>query len=395
MWRKKTLLVVVACAGLAVAAVWFLHRGQPAPEFVIDVYPGEDIQAALDAAASQPGKRVVKVHAGVYRPARPGQALIYFNARHDGVTLEGVGDVILTGANPELADRTADSFPAVVNHVIYFGDLVSEETVLRGVRVTGANGFVDGPPGLIRINSVEDLNRSTRFQAFESPIESNDALMKTHEFYCDGGGILVYGRSYPTIEGVEVYGNRSAVCGGGVSVQHQKGAYTRSVRFKDCVFRDNRAPVSGAAIDVFAPGSRIELENCLFVGNLSEERVDITRGHGSGALSIFPGSTALVSRCTFTDNGSAVDDRGPGSTYEDSIFWKNTRAGGVATRSRFELNLKAPAAVSRCFVHGAANDLESTVPRVTNRFDPPDPDFDADYRPRNPLYDGVGYRPVR
>ena len=31
---------------------------------------------------------------------RKGQALIWFNARHDGITLEAVGDVVLTAANP-------------------------------------------------------------------------------------------------------------------------------------------------------------------------------------------------------------------------------------------------------------------------------------------------------
>src|SRR5712691_5375269 len=93
------------------------------------VYPQGRIQDALEAAAKDPVNKTVYVHAGTYRPAATGQALIWFNARHDGVRLEAVGDVTLTAANPALADRQAPSFPAVVNHVVYFGDGVSRNTV--------------------------------------------------------------------------------------------------------------------------------------------------------------------------------------------------------------------------------------------------------------------------
>ena len=82
------------------------------------VYPKDRIQDALDAAAADPANKTVYVHAGTYRPVARGQALIWFNARHDGITLEAVGDVILTAANPEIADKSAPSYPAVVNHVV-------------------------------------------------------------------------------------------------------------------------------------------------------------------------------------------------------------------------------------------------------------------------------------
>ena len=108
------------------------------------VYPGGRIQDALEAAARDPVNKTVCVHAGTYRPGARGQAMIWFNARHDGITLEAVGDVMLTAANPELADARAPSSPAVVNHVVYFGDGISRKTVLRGFRITGANNFTTG-----------------------------------------------------------------------------------------------------------------------------------------------------------------------------------------------------------------------------------------------------------
>src|SRR6476646_6902 len=78
------------------------------------VYAKHQIQEALEAAAKDPVNKTVYVHAGTYRPPARGQALIWFNARHDGITLEAVGDVTLTAANPDIADAQAPSYPAVV-----------------------------------------------------------------------------------------------------------------------------------------------------------------------------------------------------------------------------------------------------------------------------------------
>ena len=193
------------------------------------VHPRGRIQDALDAAARDPVNKTVYVHAGTYRPAARGQALIWFNARHDGITLEAVGDVTLTASNPEIADSRAPSYPAVVNHVVYFGDGVSRKTVLRGFKITGAKNFTTG-------------------SGDKSPIESDD-LRKTAFFYTDGGGIKIYARSYPTIEHVEVYENYASPCGGGVSVEHL-GQMQDSLLFRHCIFRNNGTQTTGAAIDL-------------------------------------------------------------------------------------------------------------------------------------------------
>src|SRR5687768_9008427 len=65
------------------------------------VHPKGQIQEALEAAARDPINKTVYVHAGTYRPRTRAQALIWFNARHDGITLEAVGDVVLDARNPE------------------------------------------------------------------------------------------------------------------------------------------------------------------------------------------------------------------------------------------------------------------------------------------------------
>ena len=280
--------------------------------------------------------------------ATRGQALIWFNARHDGITLEAVGEVILTAGNPEIADSRAPSFPAVVNHVIYFGDGVSRKTVLRGFRITGANNFTTG-------------------SGEKSPIES-DEIRKTPFFYTDGGGIKIYARSYPTIENVEVYDNYTSPCGAGVSVEHL-GQTQDSARFRNCVFRNNRTQTTGSAVDLLH-GSAATIDNSLFVGNVSNMGVDyvglLTGGeyhpeHGSGAMTVFAESRATVSRCTFTGNWNGVDDDGTGSTYVDSIFWKNNLDGGISPGSRYELDITDAAGVRGSFIHGDVNDLRGTV----------------------------------
>ncbi len=176
-------------------------------------------------------------------------------------------------------------------------------------------------------------------------------------------------------------------------MQHEPARSREPVRFKDCTFRNNCCGVSGSAVDVLSPGSWAEFDNCLFVANVSNKKIDANGRSGHGALSVFPQCTVGVSRCTFTDNGSGVDDRGVGSSYRDSIFWNNKRPGGLNPRPRFELDITNAGGVSGCFIHGETNDLRSNVSTPSNAFDPPHPEFDDRYTPRNPRYAGAGYRP--
>ena len=56
------------------------------------VRPGDDIQEVLESAATDSERKRIIVHAGTYRPGQRGQAMIWFNARHDGITLEAEGE---------------------------------------------------------------------------------------------------------------------------------------------------------------------------------------------------------------------------------------------------------------------------------------------------------------
>ena len=345
------------------------------------VQPGGSIQDALEAAARDAKNKTVFVHAGTYQPRAKGQALIWFNARHDGITLQAVGDVTLTAANPQLSDPAHPGHPAVVNHVVYFGDGITPKTVMRGFKITGANNFTTG-------------------SGDRSPIESDD-VRKTLFFYSDGGGIKIYARSYPTIENVEVFDNYTSPCGGGVSVEHLDQVQ-EAATFRNCIFRNNRTQTTGSALDLLH-GSAATVENCLFVGNVANMGVDVvgllTGGefhpeNGSGAITVFADSKLTMSRSTVTGNWSGVDDAGRGSSYVETIFWKNTLAGGISSGKRYELDLEDGAGVRGSFIHGDINDLRGTIKRELNTFDPPDPRFDAQFVPQAPEYRQVGYRPV-
>lgn len=236
-----------------------------------------------------------------------------------------MGEVVLSAANLAIADRNAPSFPAVVNHVVYFGDGISTKTALCGFRVTSANNYTTGT-------------------GEHSPIES-DAIRKTPFFYLDGGGMKLCADACPTIERVEVVGNYTSPCGAGVSVEHLgtplDAPVFRACIFRDCIFRDNRTLVTGAAFDLLH-GSRATLENCLFVRNMANLGVDyvglLTGGeyhpeHRSGAITVFEGARAEVRRCIFTVNWAGVDDNGTASTYVKSICWDNTLQGRNLNRS--------------------------------------------------------------
>jgi Right handed beta helix region len=343
------------------------------------VFPGDNIQHALELAAANKTNKVVKVHGGEYRPDAKRQALIWLNRTHDGVRLEAAGPVTLTAANPELTRPQSPGYPAIVNHVVYFGDGLSSNTVLKGFRITGANHFV-----------TEKMTRR---------MEPDETIPKNLFFYSDGGAIKIFGHSYPTIQNLEIVDNYSSPCGAGISVQHQ-GFNRNSVLIENCVFLRNRTQVTGAAIDLLE-GSAARIINCLFVGNVSNTGVDIVAKRSgekpftnSGVLTIFPNSRAVVRNCTFTGNRNAVDDMGGDSVYANCIFVDNTLAAGLKGAERYELDLQAGAKVSGCFVRGVIRDPRHSVSPTQNVLNAPPLKFNKDFVPEEPEYKSAGYRPA-
>ncbi|MDG2471077.1 MAG: right-handed parallel beta-helix repeat-containing protein [Pirellulaceae bacterium] len=367
------------------------NLGEPSPgakvqleeDGAFHVYPGMDIQAAIEQAADDPDHKTVKVHPGVYAPKRPGQAMVWFHRRHDGVKLVAVGKVVLTAENKKVAIVTSRSYPAIVNHVVYFGNGISPTTILDGFVITGANAHSQK-------EGVEVVDP-----------QLPDTLQPGLFFFSDGGGVKVFGESSPTLLNLEIIDNEVQVCGGGVSIE-QRGLGKTPVTMRNCVLKGNRCPATGSAIDVLE-GSAAVIENCLFVGNVGNYGMDeiakkfsltYNYEHGCGALTVFPLSTAVVRKCTFTGNWSGVDDRGKGSRYEDCLFWMNNRKEGSRDWKTYELDVLETSTVTNCIIHGEVDDRQNTVDAAQNHFLDSDPEFDEDFVPRSLLHADVGFRPI-
>ncbi|MEC9093436.1 MAG: right-handed parallel beta-helix repeat-containing protein [Planctomycetota bacterium] len=352
----------------------------PEADGAYHVRPGDDLQAAIDAAAGSETK-IVKVHEGTYSPSRPGQAFIHLNRKHNGVKLIAVGKVILTAANKQIAIVTSRSYPAIVNHVVYFGHGIGPETSIQGFEITGSNGRMlqDG---------VQEVDPGLP-----------ESLKPTLFFYSDGGAVKIYGDSCPQLLDLKIYKNEVRICGAGVSVD-QHGLCSTPVLIRNCQFFENRCPATGSAIDVLQD-SKATIENCLFVNNIGNYgmdeiaetfRLSYNSEHGCGALSVFPQSRVEVSRCTFTQNWSGVDDKGTNSVYRDCIFWKNGKSDGSRTGQPFEFDVSESTTVQGCFIFGEIEDLQNTIDRSKNYFGESDPLFDDSFTPKSEKHVKVGYR---
>ena len=368
------------CFSLGLASTIWASGGWSSDGF--HVYPGEDLQHALDEAARSLTNRVVKVHAGTYRPDTRRQALIWFNHNHDGIRVEAMGQVILTAANPELSDSRSPSHPAVVNHVVYFGDGISDSTVLQGFRITGANHFVTKA----------------------SPeIESSGTFKKDLYFYADGGAVKIFGRSYPTLRQLEIVDNYASPCAGGISIQHQghgEGVAPKPAKIENCIFSRNRSQITGAAVDLL-PGSSAVITNCLFVGNIANLGVNFISSNkeqpeftNSAPLTVFPTSRAIVQRCTFTRNRNGIDDLGRQSQYENCIFWLNDLGGAFYPGERYDLDIENRAQVNGCLFGGRLVDPNSTVSQSGNLLKGEDPQFDRHFTPGRLELKETGFRPA-
>lgn len=381
-FAKITVLILLAASACAVRTTTSHESESGQSSSAIHVHPGEEIQSALDRAANDPAIDSVIVHEGTYEPPEHRQALIWFNARHNGIQLHAKGDVTLTAANNAVADPNRASYPAVVNHVVYFGEGIDQSTELSGFRIVGANNYV-----------------TTKRGPAIQPEVKESRLEKTAFFYTNGGGIKVFGASSPTLIRLTLEDNFSSPCGAAISLE-QCGAMEHPVTIRNCIFRNNRSPLTGSAIDVqgHLSGSSVVVENCLFLGNLSNGELDERSRRlgtwkpnvGHGAVTVFRHSKAKFTRCTFVGNRNGVDDLSEASHYEDCIFWRNVADGGWPTGERYEIAVASPGNVKGCCLSSNSYSLDPSA----NMLQAPDPNFDDRMNPRSSVFKNAGYRAV-
>jgi hypothetical protein len=337
------------------------------------VFAPENLQRVLDVAATNHKHKTIFVHQGTYCPDHPRQALIYLNHKHDGIHLVGVGWPVLTVTNPKLANPNSPSYPAIANHVLYCGHGLSSNTVIEHFRLTGANHFVTN--------------------SFQDQMEPDRTLPKGKFYYGDGGAIKIYRRSYPVLRDLEIIDNYANPCAGGVSIQHE-GENQEMVLIENCVFKNNRAEVTGGALDLLW-GSSAHVVNCLFFGNSANNGT----GEGfnpftnNGAITVFPGSKLILERCTLTGNRNGVDDMGGLSRYERCVFTSDQLESGTRGQRRFELDLQRGGIVRDCVIKGRVLDPFGVISSSANVLNPPELELDESFVPKGPAFSQVGYRP--
>ncbi|HVV72116.1 MAG TPA: right-handed parallel beta-helix repeat-containing protein, partial [Verrucomicrobiae bacterium] len=338
-----------------------LASGTRAWELTSEAYrigPADSIQEAVDAAATNATIKTVEFKEGIYLPQRPGPALVYLNRRHDGLHLKALGRVTLTAANSQLASPSNPASPAIVNHILYLGDGLSSNTIIEGFRLTGANHYVS--------------------PSFGAEVEPDREIRKGRFYYCDGGAIKIYHRSSPTLLRLQIEDNYASPCAGGISIQ-QEGASEVPVLIQDCKFINNRAEVTGGALDLLW-GSSAQVANCVFVSNVS----NTGPGEGynpftnNGVVTVFPRSKAVFRHCTFTGNRNGVDDMGGASQYLDCLFYENRLEAGLPGQRRFELDLQRGGVVRQCVIKGPLLDPLGAVSATNNLINPPGLELGAD-----------------
>ena len=269
----------------------------------IKLYPGDDIQGALDRI-DEGG--TILLAPGVYKPAEKGEAFVIFTRKHNGITLRGDSenpeDVILNGEGKVL-------------HVVFFDEGIDGRTVLSNMTITGGRAE---PKNLLHGYKKDLLHRE---------------ISLDHDFYHDGGGIMVYGSS-PKIQNTIIRGNQAERCGGGISVFSDQEWSWWSIKRWQKFFGlsssplivnnriiNNKAGRTGGGIDVYY------FTKAKIVNNLIENNI---AGKYGGAIQVLGKASAEIVGNSIIKN---VAHKGGGAlgvypnarlvTVTNSIFYLN------------------------------------------------------------------------
>ena len=335
------------------------------------VRPGDSIQEALEKAARDPVNKTVFVHAGTYRPQAKGQALIWFNARHDGITLQAVGDV---DADRGQSARSPTAAPPAIR----------PSSITSSISATASR----------QRRSCAASRSPARTTSRPAPASSRRSSPTTCARRCSSIPTAAASRS------TRGRIRRSSRSRSTATTRARAAAASRSSISTRCRSRRSSATASsattaprrpGSAVDLLH-GSRAMLENCLFVGNIANMGVDVRRParpaantireNGSGALTVFERIACDGQPLHVHRQLERRRRRRHRQHLRRLIFWKNNLPGGISPGKRYEIDIVDGGGVKRCFINGDVNDLRETIDRKgANTFDAPDPRFDAHVRP--------------
>ncbi len=262
---------------------------------VIDVSPGQSIQAAIDSAQ---GGDLIRVQPGTY---------------HENLDLMGQVVELSSSGGPELTVIDGGDSSSVI--WIHRGESASTRisgfTLRRGSNTRGAGLLIEGADPTVRDLIIEDCSSSS-----------------------DGGGIYVRNWCSPALSDIVVRNNYSGRYGGGL------GVYLAAPIVQRLLFHDNTAAYQGGA--VFWRDSDGELRDCTIAYNeggngpggsggiyVDQGGAPSISGNiishstkGSGVRVLVPAAPMLSYNCSWGHNGNDYDgiDPGPGSISADPLF---------------------------------------------------------------------------
>ena len=330
------ILLIISCSS---PAEDFHETGQ-----VIEVHPGESVQGALDQA--KPGDTVL-VHPGTYSPRKAGEAFITFQKRHNGVKLTG---------KPSAPEKVVLDGKQKVLHVVYFDQGIERSTELSGFTITGGFTF---PEKILPAGRQSELRSE---------------ISRDNDFYYDGAGVMIYNSS-PLINDNIITRNRSARCGGGISVFRSRHSFFSLPRWENLFIRvqgpaiinnlisHNRTTKTGAGIDVYNGTKALIINNLLWANDsegiggaiavLAHASAEIhgntvvgnsAECSGSGVQVLREAKETHITNTIFTANSGSdvINTQGKAITVEASCFYNNdgtysppTQAGNISAPPLF------------------------------------------------------------
>jgi Right handed beta helix region len=305
-----------------------LNPATPLPAALIEVHPGESIQAAVSGAEA--GDEIV-VHPGEY-PERLdllGKAITLraLNPATDLgdpldpsvatiVDLSGVGGSAVRCVSGEAADTIIDGF-----------------TLRHGTGSETPDGSYSGGGGILAYQSSPTIRRCVirdnsgltgagmlNHQGSHPPIVACVFQSNNTDDYGDGGGMYNAGNSHPAVTDCRFVSNRAWFWGGAMYNDES----TPVVR--GCRFQGNRTNYAGGAI--FNADSSPDFVGCRFDSNQTAE-------YGGAICNCWESHPRIVSSC-FTNNngggyGGAVSSiNGASLSIVNSVLFSNSGYFGAA-----------------------------------------------------------------
>jgi len=317
-----------------------------------------DLQVALDIAASHSWVEEIRVAQGTYAPAQgPGDREATFQLV-DGVAVRG-GYAGFGAPDPDA--RHVDAYLTVLS-----GDLAGDD----GPQLAN-NG-----ENSLHVVTTASGGTTEVLDGFTITGGNADGSLYSREY---GGGM--YARSSVTVIDCTLTGN-SAVYGAGMYLGPSDCCVT-SPTLIDCTFTENSAQNQGGGLWIgdsdatmincmirgnsagghgggmmFGNDTFSRLVNCVIGGNTAGD-------DGGGIYAVFAFTTSLTN-CTVSGNSAA--NRGAGlfsdydcaMTLDNSIFWGNTDAGGTDESAQIDYEPGQEPAVNHSCVQGWTGSLGGT-----------------------------------